>query len=43
MALLSMAEMARADGLARQAEHIELSTESTFQKEFLKSLALGQS
>lgn len=43
MALLSTAEMARAEGLARKAEHIELSTESTFQKEFLKSLALGQS
>lgn len=43
MVLLSTAEMARAQNLARKAEHIELSTESIFQKEFLKSLALGQS
>lgn len=43
MALLSTASMERANSLARDAEHIELSTEESFQDEFLEALALGQS
>lgn len=43
IALLSTVEMERANRLAREAEHIELSTEKIFQDEFLNSLALGQS
>lgn len=43
MALLSTIQMERANSLARDAEHIELSTETSFQDEFLESLALGQS
>lgn len=38
MALLSMKERARADSLARRAEHIELSTRKEFQAEFIKGL-----
>ncbi|HBV88405.1 MAG TPA: metal-binding protein [Desulfosporosinus sp.] len=43
MALLSTDAMERSNRLARDAEHIELSTEKIFQDEFLESLALGQS
>ncbi|NBJ14207.1 MAG: DUF4445 domain-containing protein [Dehalobacter sp. 4CP] len=42
MALLSIVEMSRADRLARDAEHIELSTEELFQDKYMESLALGQ-
>jgi len=38
MALLSKHERARADLLARRAEHVELSTKKEFQAEFIKGL-----
>lgn len=38
MALLSMEERARADILAKMAEHIELSNRNEFQQEFIKGL-----
>ena len=40
LALLSMIEMDRADRLAQIAEHIELSTQKTFQEEFVNALML---
>ena len=43
LALLSTTEMERANHLARIAEHIELSTEKTFQDEFIEALSIGQS
>ncbi|WP_042332236.1 ASKHA domain-containing protein [Desulfosporosinus orientis] len=41
MALLSEVEMERAGKLARQSEHIELSTEKSFQQYFVSSLNLA--
>lgn len=38
MALLSIEERARADSLAKRAEHVELSTQKEFQDEFIKGL-----
>jgi uncharacterized 2Fe-2S/4Fe-4S cluster protein (DUF4445 family) len=38
MALLSVEERARADSLAKRAEHMELSTKKEFQEEFIKGL-----
>ena len=38
MALLSTVERARADSLAKRAEHVELSTRKEFQEEFIKGL-----
>ena len=38
MALLSMEERARAEALAKRAEHLELSTRKEFQEEFIKGL-----
>jgi len=42
MTLLSKEERTRAEILARQAEHVELSTRKEFQKVFMKALALKQ-